>query len=340
MRRTAFAMLLVLSSLCTHRAWAWGCQGHQIVAYIASHNLNANATKNVAALLSNAQTQYMDDRQQEIKRWCAATELGDMEYFATWADDVRDAQNGDWHFWDIPLAKPSGAYPDYCGGNGCVVKAVAAQIKILQSAAASSSDRQRALLFIIHLVGDMHQPMHIVDNGDRGGNCVPVNFQYRGFSKTTAEAMNHGKGTGAYTPNLHSIWDTNMIAVYSNNKKDSDADEATSGLADEISKTYSTEISTEVHKSPDFANDEKLFSGWANATHQLAGQYSYTKMPVAIPVDPSPKTLASCSGVSDKFVSLDEAADTTFVDAAKPVIEKQLALAGARLAAILNTVWP
>jgi hypothetical protein len=181
--------------------------------------------------------------------------------------------------------------------------------------------------------------MHIVDNGDRGGNCVPVNFQYRGFSKSTAETLNHGKPTGTYTPNLHSIWDTNMIAVYSGNKKGSDSDDATSGLADQITSTYSSEIDAEV-KPIELVNDEKLFSGWAISAHQLAGANSYTKLPTPIPADPSPQKLKSCSGVPDQFVDLNETVNTEFVEGAKPVIEKQLALAGARLAAILNTIWP
>ena len=146
--------------------------------------------------------------------------------------------------------------------------------------------------------------------------------------------------TGSYTPNLHSIWDTNMIAVYSGNKKGGDVDEATSGMADTLLTKYKSQIASEVSKTIDFRKDLTLFTGWANDAHALAASASYGKMPSDIPVNSNPQTLKSCSGVSDQFVNLGEVADKDFVDSTQLVIEKQLAMGGARLASILNSVWP
>lgn len=340
MIRAALIAVLLFSPLFESEVFAWGCQGHQIVAYIAEHNLNKAATKNVRDLLSDAQGQYVDSRGEEIKRWCSDTELGPIEYFSTWADDIRSPENADWHFWDVPLAQSSASYPGYCEGKGCVISALDAQLRVLRSSSASRNEKQRALLFVIHFVGDLHQPMHIVDNGDRGGNCVPVNFQYRGYSKSTEEKKDHGKGTGSFSPNLHSIWDTEMIAVFSGHKKEADQDEATSNMADKLLAGNRSQISAETKNRIDLDSGINLFVSWALSTHAVARTAGYEKMPTEIPVDPSPQTLSGCKGVSDRFLSLGEVANQAYVNNAQPAVEKQLALAGARLAALLNSVWP
>ena len=74
--------------------------------------------------------------------------------------------------------------------------------------------------------------------------------------------------------------------------------------------------------------------------HKLAGPNSYSQMPESIAVNSHPQTLKSCSGVSAQFAKLHEVADDDFATNAQPVIRQQLALAGARLAATLNTIWP
>lgn len=309
-------------------AWAWGCVGHQVAAYIASENLNPTAASQVADLLGDAD--------YSVKRFCAPTSLGKIEYFATWADDARTAENAGWHFWDIPLSTNTASIPQYCS-EGCVVTALKQQVAVLRSNA-SRSDKQMALMFVIHLVGDAHQPMHIVDNGDRGGNCVPVSFEYTGFTHATREQKSHGQGTGRFTPNLHSIWDDNVIQTMTGLENASNRDELTKAFGDSIVIEHAKEIKAMSSMTVDLDNGSDFVS-WALDAHKLAGPNSYDKLPTDIPIDPDPHTLTSCAGVSSGFAKLNEVVEDDFVENAQPLIRQQLAFAGARLAATLNSVW-
>ena len=331
MRRWITAAILLLPFMLPAKIWAWGCTGHQVVAYIASQNLNPTATAKVADLLS-------DVTYGDFRRYCAATKLGNMEFYATWADDARDDSNAAWHFWDIPLADKTGKMPAFCDGTGCVVSALKAQIAILQDASADRVKRQQALMFVIHFMGDEHQPLHVVDNGDRGGNCVPVSFELTGFNHTTSEGKDkNGNPSGSYSPNLHSIWDTSIIETMTGVEDKTDRDKLTQAFADSVATTYKSTIRLAKSKHVNFDTDIET---WAIATHKLAGPKAYNKLPAAIPVDPHPAMLASCLGVSSKFAPLNEVAAAPYIGSAKPVIRRQLALAGGRLAAVLNTVWP
>jgi hypothetical protein len=330
MRRIFPLLLLTLTIAVPARGFAWGCVGHQTVAYIASKNLNPVAAAKVTALLSDAQSQYTHG----MRRFCAPTKLGNLEYFATWADDARtEGANGNagWHFWDIPLAKDAAAMPAFCQG-GCVVSALQAQVATLTNPASSPAAQQKALLFVVHLVGDAHQPMHIVDNGDRGGNCVPVSFTFKGESKTTSASA-----TGSYSPNLHSIWDDNIIETITGVEKAANRDQLTQAFADKVIAAHADDIAAAQQQQVNFQTD---FETWALQAHTLAGPDSYSRMPTAIPVDPNPQTLQSCNGVSSKFVSLSEVAQGDFILDNQGIVMQQLALAGARLAATLNTIWP
>jgi hypothetical protein len=331
MRRWIIAALFILPFITPAKSWAWGCTGHQVVAYIAAQNLNPTATEKVADLLS-------DVTYGDFKRYCAPTKLGNMEFYATWADDSRTDANGAWHFWDIPLADKTAAMPAFCDGAGCVVSALKQQIAILQDTSADRAKRQQALMFVIHFLGDEHQPLHEVDNGDRGGNCVPVSFEIDGFTRMTKEGKDKdGNPNGSYSPNLHSIWDSSIIETMTGIETADNRDQLTQAFADSIAKTYKATIKGSKSKHVNFDTD---FEAWAVATHKLAGPKVYNKLPAAIPVEPHPALLTSCLGVSSKYAPLNEVIGTTYVHSADPVIRRQLALAGGRLAAVLNTVWP
>jgi hypothetical protein len=330
MRRFMIALIVFLPILVTPKCRAWGCVGHQVVAYIASQNLNSAAAAKVTDLLSDAA--YGD-----FKRYCAPTGLGKIETFATWADDARTDANAGWHFWDIPLAETTAAMPAFCS-DGCVVSALKAKVAVLKDPKSTRASQQQALMFVIHFVGDAHQPMHIVDNGDRGGNCVPVSFKYTGQSRTTEQGKDKaGNPTGSYSPNLHSIWDDSVIETMTGVEKSSNRDKLTQAFADSIIKEYGAKIASEKAKK---VSVNTSFEKWANQAHALAKPDSYSPMPTAIPLDPSPQTLKSCLGVSDHFVTLNEVAQGDYITNAQPVIKQQLALAGGRLAATLNSIWP
>jgi hypothetical protein len=323
-------LVLFLSLLIPSTSWGWGCVGHQVVAYLAAQNLNPAAAAKVADLLSDAV--YGD-----FQRFCSPTNLGKIEYFATWADDARNDTNAGWHFWDIPLAAETASMPSFCD-TGCVVSALKDKVSVLKNPGSTRAEQQTALMFIIHLVGDAHQPMHIVDNGDRGGNCVPVNFKFKGQSVTTKEGKDKtGQPNGSYSPNLHSIWDDNIIETMTGPEKAGNRDQLTKKFADSVAAAYSKQIKAAAGKSVDPDTD---FEAWALAAHQLAKPNSYAKLPTAISVDQNPAPLKSCLGVSDKFVGLHESAQGKFITNGESVVKQQLALGGGHLAATLNSVWP
>ena len=331
MRRSIAAIVFVLFALVPAKSWAWGCTGHQVVAYIAAQNLNATATAKVTDLLS-------DVTYGDFKRFCAVTKLGSMEFYATWPDDSRTDANAGWHFWDVPLADKTAAMPKFCDGAGCVVSALKTQVAILQDTSADRVARQQALMFVIHFMGDEHQPLHVVDNGDRGGNCVPVSFDLPGFTRTTSQGKDkEGNPNGSYSPNLHSIWDSSIIETMTGVENATNRDTLTKAFADSIASSYKSTIKTAKSKHVNFDTD---FETWAIASHKLAGPKAYKKLAAAIPVDPHPAMLTSCLGVSSNFAPLNEVAGATYIASEKPVIRRQLALAGGRLAAVLNTVWP
>src|SRR5207302_4882870 len=87
--------------------------------------------------------------------------------------------------------------------SGCVVEAIAKYVQQLKSSADAKA-RADALRYVIHFVGDIHQPLHDEDNSDQGGNCVPVEFE-----DEAARVTNQQKDD--YFPNLHAVWDTGML---------------------------------------------------------------------------------------------------------------------------------
>ena len=115
---------------------------------------------------------------------------------ATWADDVRgERKNGPWHYIDIPRGSKRGPVEGFCGAAGCVTKAIREQLAILKDTKADAAKRAEALRYIIHFVGDLHQPLHTTTNADQGGNCVPMKYFRR-----NAHEHNH-----SFSPNLHAF---------------------------------------------------------------------------------------------------------------------------------------
>ena len=172
-----FLLLLLVLSL-RSLSFGWGCSGHEIVALIAQRQLSDVAAQKVLVLLKSPGL-YVNSKPG---RGCNPrkynltnpSDLGLMAFYATFADDFRNTNKSTapWHFWDVPLNSTTGPdLPQFCD-KGCVVKAIQDQIDVLKSPSATKRARSKALALLIHFVGDLHQPLHIADNNDRGGNCV------------------------------------------------------------------------------------------------------------------------------------------------------------------------
>jgi len=320
-RLAKIVMLFVAVFSFQSLSFGWGCSGHEIVALIADRQLNTHAAQQVQALLKTA-TLYQNDKPH---RFCSQTALGLMETYATWADDFRGIQTstGDWHFWDIPLnATSPGTITDFCD-NGCVVKALEDQIAVLKSSTSKKADKVKALAFVIHFMGDLHQPLHIISNNDRGGNCIPVTF-FGSKPKISGASA---------SPNLHGLWDTDMpekLGVIRKQTRDGDI----TSFVDTIMGDFEDQI-------PDWQSATIDVVAWANESHQQAVSVAYGKLNHHVtPEDPvTVSTCADNNNVIQRMDSLTESISKKYFTAASPVIAEQLAKAGTRLAMVLNDIW-
>ncbi len=187
----ALAGLLAVLAAAPGPAAAWGYEGHKIVAAIARGYLTPAVQAKVDALLA-ADTDTLEPH--------------DMLSAATWADTYRNThrETSQWHFVDLELAMPDlaaacfghppSAVPASAGPEkACLVDRLEAFEAELADPATPQSERIVALKFVLHFVGDLHQPLHASDNQDHGGNCVRLALG------------------GPRTTDLHSYWDTGLI---------------------------------------------------------------------------------------------------------------------------------
>lgn len=292
-------------------AQAWGCKGHQTVAYLAEKHLTPEAQQMVDTLLRE------NPIDPQLKRYCGNVGLDAMADSATWADDYRSlhAETGPWHFIDIPLGETSTNVAQFCGTSGCVTQAIEKQLAILKDKNASGEHRAMALRFLIHFVGDLHQPLHATTNDDRGGNCVPVKYFRR----------NPHQRKGSYEPNLHHIWDTEILER-----------EMQGADAEEFAGTLETEFADSTIAG--WQQGGIQWNAWALEGHAHAVDTAYGALPVKISVEPDVpvKTCADDNTIGQRMLHKHIVVATNYQDVAAQVIEERLAQAGVRLAMILN----
>jgi hypothetical protein len=122
-----------------------------------------------------------------------------LEEVSLWADEVRGTA-GDhppWHYDDRPVCG-SQTKQRYCAAGQCNSEQLERLVDVLANPQAPPRERNEALKWLVHLVGDLHQPLHASDNGDRGGNDVQVALQ--------------GVHTRGRT-SLHKAWDTELVQM-------------------------------------------------------------------------------------------------------------------------------
>ena len=211
-----FILPLVFQS---SQALAWGDDGHKIVATIAWNFMTPAAKAQAKAILENNKDTLTDNNFVDI---------------APWADKYRDAGRPDgaaykgtreWHFIDTPLAttetdeaildaeakicpyapKLDGVASVGAPANDCVVNKIEQFTNELKNPDTTKEEKVFALKFIVHFVGDMHQPFHAVDDNDHGGNCVWVKSDHSSFPTT-----------------LHSYWDGQLVRNLENTLRPED----------------------------------------------------------------------------------------------------------------------
>jgi hypothetical protein len=174
-RHVAAILILFVIHQAASPAWAWGRLGHRVIARFAERQLTPKAKAAIASLLDEGES------------------LADC---STWADEHRGRlpKTAPWHYVDVPLDEPrydvrfSGDVPE----KGCVVEKIHELRATLKDPTRSVEDRRFALRFLVHLVEDLHMPLHVGDNHDKGGNRTQVRFFERGS-------------------NMHRLWDSDMI---------------------------------------------------------------------------------------------------------------------------------
>lgn len=149
---------------------SWGHTGHSVIGRIAANHLTDKSRAGVAALLGSET-------------------LADV---ASWADESRDRSTSSWHFINV---EPGLSFDEFVSQVSSKVDVYTALLKeeaILANGNARREDRVNALKYVVHFVGDIHQPMHVSRAEDKGGNTIQVQY--------------NGQGT-----NLHSLWDTKLL---------------------------------------------------------------------------------------------------------------------------------
>lgn len=231
-------------------AWAWGAQGHQVIASLAQAQLSAKASAEVARLL--------------------ALEPGaTLESVSTWADEHRNPASAPWHYVNFPRGYCTFNAQRGCPDGKCVVAAIEHQLAIVGSHG-PDDQRLHALKYLVHLVGDVHQPLHAGYRDDKGGNT----YQLRAFMRGS---------------NLHAVWDSGLIRQ---------RDEDTADMAARLRKLV----------LPDTAKSQS----------------------------PAQAAEESCRLVATPGFYPDRLVDVDYIQRFTPLMEQRLAMAGARLAALLN----
>ncbi|HLZ51070.1 MAG TPA: S1/P1 nuclease [Candidatus Acidoferrum sp.] len=290
-------------------AKAWGCKGHQTVALIAEKHLTPEAKQLVQKLLSE------NPIDPKLNRYCGGATRDLMADASTWADDIRgERKNGPWHYIDIPRGSQRGPLEPYCGKEGCVTKAISEQLAILKDGKAEGVKRAEALRYIIHFVGDLHQPLHTITNADEGGNCVPVKYLRR-----KPRDHNH-----SFSPNLHSIWDT---AIPERDAEGADPAE----YAETLDAHFAADI--EKWQKAGIHADDWVWEGF-----EIAESVVYGSLRPKIAIEPN-VAMHSCSddnNIGQRLLQQNIAADEAYQEQAAAVAEKRLEEGGVRLAMILN----
>jgi hypothetical protein len=273
-------------------ARAWGPEGHALVADMAEAHLDEGARTEVARLLA------LDDGGPKRH----------LDEISSWADEIRSShpETGTYHYVDIPLHADGYDEQRDChfdkdqhrvGEATCVVAKLPFFIRVLADKSHADKERLEALKWIVHLVGDIHQPLHAEDNHDKGGNGLVLTY--------------NGVDT-----NLHAVWDLGIIEEHYawqlgwHYSFDHDAVRARAAELDSQIQPSQRKAWAPANPDADFAN---AVIGWANDSHALA-QVVYAKLPA--PMAPG--------------------WDRAYQDYAWPVVQTQLDKAGVRLAAVLN----
>jgi hypothetical protein len=273
MRRslTPSAAVIALTLLVPSTLVGWGREGHEIVASLAQARMTKNAKAGIRSLIGDAS----------------------LASVANWADEVRPDRDEtyNWHFVDIPKdasgfsderdcflphSRHKGSATDH---HNCVVDRIESFKKVLSNSNASRDDRIDALRFLVHFVGDVHQPMHATGEA-AGGNGIAVTE----FGSTQC---------GRRPCNLHGAWDSGLIEH--------------TGMGRDEYVAHLEKLISDEHLIASGSPED-----WANESHR----------------DAQSAWLADGAQIDENYYRQEI-----------KVVDERLALAGLRLAAVLNEAF-
>jgi hypothetical protein len=278
------------------QAWGWGAEGHAVIAQVAvalAEKQDPGITGKITAIYAN----NILHRQWTANGKVQTCDARSLDELASWADCMRYspktllAYTGPYHFDNVPLSAPlTATTPNTWCAQGCATAKIPYYEARLKDATLSASDRAEALAFVIHLVGDLHQPLHTENNADGGGNSITFPTLYPGE-------------TGPMP--LHSYWDTWLVTL---------------ALGKEPAAIATvTPLTAKLGPQPGTPTAQDL-RGWLIGTHGQAVQAYHTL------------NLDKTTGAQ----SMPAAPPPAYVQKFTPVVRSQIALASARLAAILE----
>ena len=212
--------ILVIYTLLSSFVLGWGKTGHRIVGKIAETYLTKNAKTQIKKLMGHH----------------------DLSRMSNWADEIKSDPSwkiaNDRHWCTIP----DGELYEKDKHSGKAVEKVNDFISVLKNKKSKKEDRQIALKFLIHLIGDLHQPMHVGNGIDRGGNDIKLKW----FNAPT---------------NLHRIWDSDLINLQELSYSEYSDYLMLNEDRGKIRKWQGDDVLTYIHESRDLRNQCYDFSG-------------------------------------------------------------------------------
>lgn len=298
MIKRAFQLSLIFviffCALFSMSANAWSAAGHMIIANIAYQHLTPTVKAKVDSMLA-----YMNVEDTSEHKYVYTLPSKTFMAVATWPDNIKEEDYkvfSAWHF-DAKYFSADGTPVPQCNNPENVVWAINDIQSEITSKYANPYDKSRALTFLIHFVGDVHQPMHNVSRvskehpyGDEGGNEYPISYT---------------EANGAVIKDLHELWDTALnlypqhgVPYNTENLQDIQK------LADDIQKDYPESY---------FGNQVNDLNpkDWSDNSYTIARNFAYT-----VPQNTVPTAAYIAAGSTDA--------------------EKRIALGGYHLANLLN----
>jgi hypothetical protein len=209
--------------------YSWGDQGHRITGYIANTNLSAATRDQLRNLVGT----------------------DDLALIATWMDDERDSLNqrlpgsSRWHYENRLACGPALESARTCPQGQCITRQIERWTKVLQDRDESLAHRADALRILVHLLGDLHQPLHLIDNYDRGGNDLLVRLSREKEPRR-----------------FHEVWDTRLVQINLRRRK---------------AENYARALGQQFDNRRSEWQDGTVES-WARETHAL-GRTAYQSLP-------------------------------------------------------------